>query len=70
MLRTKIHTVSSDASETEPLRFGIAYTVKQREPATVLGDRQTVSATATNLVASVPGVNLTENALAADVGTS
>jgi quercetin dioxygenase-like cupin family protein len=30
-----IHTVSRNASETEPLRFVIAYTVKQGEPVTV-----------------------------------
>ena len=30
------HTVSRDASQTEPLRFVIAYTVKQGEPVTVL----------------------------------
>ena len=32
----QIHTVSRNASETEPLRFVIAYTVKQGEPVTVL----------------------------------
>ena len=32
----EIHTVSRNASETEPLRFVIAYTVKQGEPVTVL----------------------------------
>ena len=32
----QIHTVSRNASTTEPLRFVIAYTVKQREPVTVL----------------------------------
>jgi UDP:flavonoid glycosyltransferase YjiC (YdhE family) len=32
----QIHTVSRNASKTEPLRFVIAYTVKQGEPVTVL----------------------------------
>ena len=32
----QIHTVSRNASTTEPLRFVIAYTVKQGEPVTVL----------------------------------
>jgi quercetin dioxygenase-like cupin family protein len=32
----EVHTVSRNASETEPLRFVIAYTVKQGEPVTVL----------------------------------
>ncbi len=32
----KIHTVSRNASETEPLHFVIAYTVTQGEPVTVL----------------------------------
>lgn len=32
----EIHTVCRNASETEPLRFVIAYTVKQGEPVTVL----------------------------------
>jgi quercetin dioxygenase-like cupin family protein len=31
----RIHTVSRNASKTEPLRFVIAYTVKQGEPVTV-----------------------------------
>lgn len=31
----EIHTVSRNASKTEPLRFVIAYTVKQGEPVTV-----------------------------------
>jgi len=29
------HTISRNASKTEPLRFVIAYTVKQGEPVTV-----------------------------------
>ncbi|MGC2400920.1 MAG: cupin domain-containing protein [Acidobacteriaceae bacterium] len=32
----QIHRVSRNASATEPLRFVIAYTVKQGEPVTVL----------------------------------
>jgi quercetin dioxygenase-like cupin family protein len=32
----QIHTVSRNTSKTEPLRFVIAYTVKQGEPVTVL----------------------------------
>jgi quercetin dioxygenase-like cupin family protein len=32
----EIHTVSRNASDTEPLRFVIAYTVKQGAPVTVL----------------------------------
>lgn len=32
----EIHTVSKNASETEPARFVIAYTVKQGEPVTIL----------------------------------
>ena len=32
----QIHTVSRNASKSEPLRFVIAYTVKQGEPVTVL----------------------------------
>lgn len=32
----KVHTISRNASATEPLRFVIAYTVKQGEPVTVL----------------------------------
>jgi quercetin dioxygenase-like cupin family protein len=32
----QIHTVSRNASKTEPLHFVIAYTVKQGEPVTVL----------------------------------
>ena len=32
----QIHTVSRNASETEQVRFVIAYTVKQGEPVTVL----------------------------------
>jgi quercetin dioxygenase-like cupin family protein len=32
----EMHAVSKNASETEPLRFVIAYTVKQGEPVTVL----------------------------------
>ena len=32
----KSHTVSRNASDTEPLRFVIAYTVRQGEPVTVL----------------------------------
>jgi quercetin dioxygenase-like cupin family protein len=32
----QVHTVSRNASETEPLRFVIAYTVKRGEPVTVL----------------------------------
>ena len=32
----QIHTVSRNASKTEPLRFVIAYTVKHGEPVTVL----------------------------------
>jgi len=32
----QIHTVSRNASKTEPLRFVIAYTVKRGEPVTVL----------------------------------
>jgi quercetin dioxygenase-like cupin family protein len=31
----RIHTISRNASETKPLRFVIAYTVKQGEPVTV-----------------------------------
>ncbi len=31
-----VHTVSRNASATEPVRFVIAYTVKQDEPVTVL----------------------------------
>jgi quercetin dioxygenase-like cupin family protein len=31
-----VHTVSRNASATEPVRFVIAYTVKQGEPVTVL----------------------------------
>jgi hypothetical protein len=31
-----VHTISRNASETEPLRFVIAYTVRQGEPVTVL----------------------------------
>jgi quercetin dioxygenase-like cupin family protein len=31
----QVHTVSRNASETEPLRFLIAYTVKRGEPVTV-----------------------------------
>jgi quercetin dioxygenase-like cupin family protein len=32
----QIHTVSRNASKTEPVRFVVAYTVKQGEPVTVL----------------------------------
>ena len=32
----QVHTVSRNASKTEPLRFVIAYTVKQGEPVAVL----------------------------------
>jgi quercetin dioxygenase-like cupin family protein len=32
----QVHTVARNASKTEPLRFVIAYTVKQGEPVTVL----------------------------------
>ena len=32
----RVHSVSRNASETEPLRFVIAYTVKQGEPVTIL----------------------------------
>jgi len=32
----QIHTVSRNASEIEPLRFVIAYTVKEGDPVTVL----------------------------------
>jgi quercetin dioxygenase-like cupin family protein len=32
----RTHTVSRNASTTEPLRFVIAYTVKQGEPVTIL----------------------------------
>jgi quercetin dioxygenase-like cupin family protein len=32
----EIHTVSRNASQTEPLRFVMAYTVKRGEPVTVL----------------------------------
>jgi hypothetical protein len=32
----QVHTVSRNASETEPLRFVIAYTVKQGEAVTFL----------------------------------
>jgi quercetin dioxygenase-like cupin family protein len=32
----QIHTVSRNASTTDPLRFVVAYTVKQGEPVTVL----------------------------------
>ena len=32
----EIHTVSKNASKAEPLRFVIAYTVRQGEPVTVL----------------------------------
>jgi quercetin dioxygenase-like cupin family protein len=32
----QVHTVSRNASKTEPLRFVIAYTVRQGEPVTVL----------------------------------
>jgi quercetin dioxygenase-like cupin family protein len=32
----QVHTVSRNASETQPLRFVIAYTVRQGEPVTVL----------------------------------
>jgi quercetin dioxygenase-like cupin family protein len=31
----RVHTISRNASETEPLSFVIAYTVKQDEPVTV-----------------------------------
>ena len=31
----QVHTVSRNASETEPARFVVAYTVKQGEPVTV-----------------------------------
>jgi quercetin dioxygenase-like cupin family protein len=31
-----VHTVSRNASQTEPVRFVIAYTVKHEEPVTVL----------------------------------
>jgi quercetin dioxygenase-like cupin family protein len=31
-----VHTVSRNASATEPIRFVIAYTVKQGEPVTIL----------------------------------
>jgi hypothetical protein len=34
----RIHTVSRNASETEPLRFVIAYTVEEGKPVTVLPD--------------------------------
>jgi quercetin dioxygenase-like cupin family protein len=33
-----VHRVSRNASETEPLRFVIAYTVKQGEPVTIFPD--------------------------------
>jgi hypothetical protein len=32
----KVHTLSRNAGKTEPLRFVIAYTVRQGEPVTVL----------------------------------
>lgn len=32
----RLHTISRNASETEPARFVIAYTVKKGEPVTVL----------------------------------
>jgi quercetin dioxygenase-like cupin family protein len=32
----RIHTVSRNASKTEPVRFVVAYTVRQGEPVTVL----------------------------------
>ena len=32
----QIHTIARNASETEPLRFVVAYTVRQGEPVTVL----------------------------------
>jgi quercetin dioxygenase-like cupin family protein len=35
---SEIHTVSKNASETEPLRFVIAYTVRRGEPVTILPD--------------------------------
>ncbi len=35
----KIHTVSKNASKTEPLRFVIAYTVKRGEPVTISPDQ-------------------------------
>jgi quercetin dioxygenase-like cupin family protein len=35
----QIHRVSRNASTTEPLRFVIAYTVKQGEPVTVLPEK-------------------------------
>jgi quercetin dioxygenase-like cupin family protein len=36
----QVHTVSRNASDTEPLRFVIAYTVKQGEPVTVLATEE------------------------------
>lgn len=34
----KIHSVARNASDIEPLRFAVAYTVKQGQPVTVMPD--------------------------------